>query len=388
VRFTNAVCPSPLCAPSRASLACGREYDPAIVKDNAVDYPLDRTTFYKLLRESGYHVTGCGKFDLHKATFDWGGDGRRLLHELGFSAGIDNGGKHDAVASTPEVEPYSQFLKERGLLEIHRKDIKGRHEYSSTNPTPLPDDAYCDNWVGNNGLKLMGNFQKGKPWFLQVNFTGPHEPMDITESMLEKMQDAGEYPLPRGNSQLSKDQHKAIRRNYSAMVENIDSLVGLFINKIRERGELENTLIVYSSDHGEMLGDRGLWGKKVAYQPSAGVPLIIKGPGIREGYVHEGPAAVLDLAATFLDYAGLAIPGDMDSLSMKDLLSGKSEIHRDHVFSALVPWCMVYDGRFKLVRDNDEDRLYDLIKDPHENEDILDHNPDHAKRLAKLLVQQ
>ena len=98
VRFTNAVCPSPLCAPSRACLAAGKEYDRCRVADNGVNYPLDQQTFYGLLRDTpgaggadpGYHVAGCGKFDLAKAMHDWGVDGKRLLPEWGFSDGVDN----------------------------------------------------------------------------------------------------------------------------------------------------------------------------------------------------------------------------------------------------------------------------------------------------------
>ena len=97
--FRQAIVPSPLCAPSRACLASGREYERCGVPSNAVDYPLTLTTLYSLLRDRGYYVAGCGKFDLHKATEEWGLDGKRLLKRWGFSDGIDNAGKMDAVGS-------------------------------------------------------------------------------------------------------------------------------------------------------------------------------------------------------------------------------------------------------------------------------------------------
>ena len=125
VRFTNAVCPSPLCAPSRACLASGKEYDRCRVASNQVDYPLDQATFYTRLRESGYHVAGCGKFDLHKATLNWGLDGKRVLDEWGFSDGIDNEGKWDGIRSGAQEPkgPYLAYLHREGLAEAHVQDF-------------------------------------------------------------------------------------------------------------------------------------------------------------------------------------------------------------------------------------------------------------------------
>ena len=133
-RFTRVLVASPLCAPSRGCLACGKEYDRGRVPNNGVDYPLDQTTYYQRLRDSGYHVIGCGKFDLHKKTKDWGLDGKRLLKELGYSDGIDNAGKHDATSSgavTPK-DPYMALLHRRGLAAAHVEDFHKRKDYSAT----------------------------------------------------------------------------------------------------------------------------------------------------------------------------------------------------------------------------------------------------------------
>ncbi len=125
---------SPLCAPSRACLAAGKEYDRCRVPGNNADYPLDQTTFYTLLRESGYHVSGCGKFDLHKKSPVWGLDGNGLLREWGFSDGIDNEGKGDAVMSGAVAPkgPYMAYLHARGLAAAHVADFKRRKDYSVT----------------------------------------------------------------------------------------------------------------------------------------------------------------------------------------------------------------------------------------------------------------
>ena len=388
VKFTNAICPSPLCAPCRAAIASGKEYDRCRVPSNQVDYPLDQTTVYQLLRDSGYHVLGCGKFDLHKATRDWGLDGKRLLREWGFADGIDNEGKWDGVGSGQDAPrgPYLQFLEERGLRQMHLDDFAKRQGHKDAAfPTALPDDAYCDNWLAQNGLDLLRAVPAGEPWFIQINFTGPHDPWDITESMTELYRGVS-FPEPNGNDQFDLERHHAVRRNYSAMVENIDRWVGVFMKELEARGELDNTLIAFSSDHGEMLGDHNGWGKGTPYQPSVGVPLVISGPGVKEGLVCELPTTILDLTATFLECAGLSVPDDMDSLSLRALLAGETRAHRDCVVSGLAQWRLAFDGRYKLIQGfEDEEVLYDFEEDPLEKQNVIGTAQGEAERLAEHL---
>jgi arylsulfatase A-like enzyme len=196
--------------------------------------------------------------------------------------------------------------------------------------------------------------------------------------------DTPDMPIPYGNLSLPVEEYQGVRRNYSAMVENIDRWVGVYLDKLEERGELENTLIVFSSDHGEMLGDRDEWGKGKPWHPSASVPLIISGPGVQQGAQNDLPMTHLDFTATFLDYAGLETPSKMDSRSFKDLLEGKTDTHRDIVISGLNNWRLAYDGRFKLIRYNNGDTfLFDLENDPHETTNLTD-DPAHTERIRNL----
>ena len=406
VRFTNAICPSPLCAPSRACLASGKEYDRCGVPNNQFDYPLEQQTFYQLLQRSGYHVAGCGKFDLHKASHNWGVQGKHLLPEWGFNDGIDNAGKWDAINSFRKaghaVDPYMYYLQENGLVEIHIADFaRRRKNKAATFPTPLPENAYCDNWLAENGLKLMQRFPKDKPWFLQVNFTGPHSPWDITRRMDKICRDRV-FPQPNRCKQFSPQQHNAIRQNYAAMIENIDRWLGVYIHELEKRNELENTLIVFSSDHGEMLGDHNLWGKVVPYHASVSVPLIIAGPGVHQGLVSAALVTTLDLAATFLDFAGVDIPDEMDSQSLRPVLSQQKTDHREIVYSGLDEWRMVFDGRYKFIRGFSGKKvhgkkfiqyrtnevpplLFDLVDDPFENENLAGSQPEKAKELGERM---
>lgn len=366
VWFRRTLVPSPLCAPSRACLASGKEYERCGVPSNRVNYPLAETTVYSLLREHGYYVAGCGKFDLHKATLDWGMEGKRLLRQWGFSDGIDNAGKIDGVlslAKTPH-DPYMAYLHRHGLAAEYVADMKKRMEeglggcpksYSAPFPSPLPQDSYCDDWIADNGLELMKQFPKGKPWYLAVNFASPHNPEDITLQM-EKLARGRIFPQPNGGNTCSAESNVLIRENYTAMVENIDRWVGIYLNKLRERGELENTLVVFCSDHGEMLGDHNLWGKTVPYQPSVSVPLIIAGPAVRKLGSSDVLVNTIDLTATFLDYAGVPRPSNMDSLSLRPVLEGKTTSHRESVSSGLGPWRLVFDGRYKVIRGYDPEQ--------------------------------
>jgi arylsulfatase A-like enzyme len=395
-RFTQALCPSPLCAPSRAGLAAGKDYPRCGVVNNEQDYPLDQPTFYGRLREGGYHVLGVGKFDLHKRSKDHNLQGTAYLSEWGFSDGVDNMGKWDAVNSW-DGEPhdaYMAYLHRHGLAEVHVTDMEARRgkSYAGTDPTPLPEHAYCDNWIADNGLRLLDEAPDDRPWFLQVNFTGPHDPMDVTTRMREAWEGV-DFPPPHDSSQFDEATHSHIRQNYSAMVENIDRHLGRYLDAIEARGERDNTLIIYSSDHGEMLGDHDLWAKATYYQPSAGVPLIIAGPGVLVGRTFDGPVTLHDLAATSLDYAGLPGLEDMESRSLRPILSGDADEHRPYVISGLVTprraWHLIFDGRYKLVIIADEPPiLFDLAEDPWEDHNIAREAPATVARLQAALERE
>ena len=404
VAFRDAIVASPLCAPSRACLASGKEYGRCGVRDNSENYPVGQTTFYGLLRDAGYHVTGCGKLDLHKASYTWGLDGKHLLPEWGFSDGVDNAGKMDAILSGGKEpkDPYMAFLEHERLREIHVADFNKRkgHAYEYTAPTPLPDRAYCDNWVAENGLKLLRGSPSGKPWFLAVNFTGPHPPVDITRSMDHECRGRN-YPQPNRNTEFDAATHVAIRQNYTAMVENIDRWLGVYTDELRKRGELENTLIVYSSDHGEMLGDHNRWGKTLPYHASASVPLVFAGPGVSTRGTSQALVNHIDLGATFLETAGVRVPKEMDSRSLWPVLNGKASHHREYVCSGLWNWRLAYDGRYKLITGFDPnakgheqsapgarppDILFDLETDPLENTNIAAQHGDIVERLRAYVI--
>jgi arylsulfatase A-like enzyme len=359
VSFDDAVCPSPLCAPARVCLATARNYGRAPTRDrplrsNADFLPPDVPNVYQRLRAAGYAVGSCGKSDLRKPCLTWGADGRHVVDgvsqwaKLGFTHGADSAGKHDAVKALRDgiAEPYGDFLRRHGLADMHAADYAARPypNYANVAPTPLPEFAYADNFVGANALALLGSMARAAPWFLQVNFSGPHEPMDVTAAMHERVA-SRDIPIPSGpipsgpipsgpipsgpipgrpipdgaipdvDPALDRATHLEIRRNYAAMIENIDGWVGQFMRALDSLGALESTVVIYASDHGEMLGEQNEWAKWVPYQPSIAVPLIVWGRGIGH-HADRDPASLVDLAPTLIDLAGAEPLARVDGRSL------------------------------------------------------------------------
>jgi arylsulfatase len=403
-RFTRAVVASPVCAPSRACLASGREYDHCGVPSNAYDYPLEQTTYYRRLRDLGYAVLGCGKLDLHKATEDWGVDGRRMVREWGFTDAVDNAGKYDAIRSTSRegkpMDPFMEHLRQRGLLTAHLDDFRdrtGKRGFTNTLPCPLPDEDYGDVWSTTKGIELLRAVPQGQPWHLVFNFPGPHNPMDITQRMHASVQ-GRHYPQPIRSREYSAATHNAIRQNYTAMCETIDQQMGRVLAEVEKRGELANTIVVFCSDHGEMLGDHERWTKSVPHQASIGVPLVVAGPGVQP-QVSDALVSHIDIAATFLDYARAEELPRMDALSLRPVLEGKQREHRQVVLSGLNKWRAAWDGRYKLVRNfayrevevenagpDTAEVLFDLQQDPYETRNIAAANPAIVERLRNAMA--
>ncbi len=406
----RAYCAAPVCGPSRACLAFGREYDDCGVPSNRVSLPLDRETFYGRLRDAGYHSLACGKLDLAAGALyaiiekpvdpdqpvGLGLDGRRFTEQWGFTDAINNAGKGAGalIYLTDPVGPKDSYYAYLEGLDpaqgrvcaedmVERRSPETVQQWGKTHLSPLGEAAYLDNWIGDNGMSLLDGVPGGEPWFLIVNFAGPHPPMDITPRM-ERLYRGPDrvidgFPQPRGyDGPWDADHHIRIRQNYAAMIENIDRWIGRFVERLEERGELDNTIIVYSSDHGEMLGDRSRWGKQLPFDASSRVPLVIAGPGVAPGRSTDAMVSLIDLTATFLDVGEAATPEDMDGISLRPLLAGETDGHRGYMLSGLYDWRMVYDGRYKLITGFEgKELLYDLENDPWEEVDL---GPDHPRR--------
>ena len=409
VDFTQAIVASPVCGPSRSCLASGMEYENCGVEVNRQPYNPEITPFYRHLRDSGYHTMACGKIDLHKGSAGRTLDGRADMEPWGFSDMVITAGKGGGYfgGQVGPKEPYYAYLASLNppLDRICAEDIAKRsepreeHWWGMTEPCPLDDEHYLDNFTARTGLDLLERAPEGSPWFLTVNFNGPHPPMDITRRMERQYRGPDrvidDFPQPHEYSGgFPSEQHVRIRQNYSAMIENIDGWLGAYQDRLTERGELDNTIVVYSSDHGEMLGDHGRWGKSIPYQASAGVPLTVAGPGIARGARSDALVSLMDLAATFIDYADMQVPTEMESRSLRPLLDQGGGEHRGYARSALKV-AQAHAGRFRMIQDRryklvdgffEEETLYDREADPRETENIAARKPGEVARLEKLFA--
>lgn len=436
--FGRAWTPSPLCAPARACIAFGVEYDDSPVQNNRQSAPLGVPTLYSVLRDAGYQVASCGKSDLLKGNFSWGADGRHIdnkidqMLQLGIEFGRDSAGKHATLKAAQRggSDPYTNFLKGRGLLETYCEDFSQRKLYShadvplahwlngtwstppdsytNAKPSPLPEDAYHDNFIGRLALDVIDQFDKTLPWFLVVNFPGPHEPLDVTEAMAARWQSL-QLPEPVDCHFADKEKLKLMRRHYAAMLENIDGWVGRFVERLESDGTIDNTLIVFASDHGDMLGDRNLWQKEVPFEPSLHVPMILSGADIAtDGQIVEAPASLMDLPRTLLDFAGVQIPDGFAGHSLKSYLEGVGVYPRTISYSGLGSWRAYSNGRYKLIVGLDTDvaqkdiqfgkfepakqkmcLLFDLLNDPKEKENLFQSLPmETTENLISTLIMK
>jgi arylsulfatase A-like enzyme len=393
-RYTQCRTNSPLCAPARACLAQGLRYERCGVPSNGHDTPGHADTVFKRLRGSGYRTAITGKADLQKHGGFKGLDGwTRGMGRLGFTDSTNQCGKWDAINSGSErpADPYMASLHSAGLAELHVADYakrnKQRQQQNSlaTWPSPLPREHCTDDFCGAAALRYLQTWPQPDdraepaPWMLWVNFPGPHEPFD-PPAQLQQRYDGIDFPPPVAVPDNADPQdHQQLRRNYAAMCEGIDEWVGKLLAAVEARGETDRTLVVFASDHGELLGDHGRWYKNTWHEGSVHVPLILAGSGVAAGQTRDQPVELIDIAATMLDAAGQPTP---DAWDARSLLTAEP---RQVQHAALGSWRMVSDGRHKLVIDGEDTLLFDLDADPAETQNLADTHPDQVTRLRQHL---
>ncbi len=398
--FEHAFSPSPLCAPARACFASGMQYPRCGVASNQENYPEGLPTVYQQLRAGGYSVMGCGKFDLHKASYTWGPDGKNGLDGWGFSDGIDNEGKIDGILAYRRgvPGPYLTFLEGKGFAWKHVEDYEARGTYG-TDPTEIPDELYGDNWVADNAALLLDGASADQPWFLQVNFTGPHFPFDVTHSMYEWYKDTP-FPAPylssderSGVGEKDGIDHLAIRRNYAAMMQNIDRRIAEIMNHPSIMESERPTIVIFSSDHGELLGDHGYYGKCKPFNGSLHIPMIIQGPGIGSDKRICAPVSLLDLSATILELASIEVPATMESRSLVPCLTGDASVDGTVTASLSLKaepdhcWKAIMDSNFKYIRWEDGREALFALDDYAEASDLLVSQREIADELRKKLQE-
>jgi choline-sulfatase len=184
----------------------------------------------------------------------------------------------------------------------------------------------------------------------------------------------------------SADEIAITRRQYCAAISAIDDQVGQILDALQARGMAENTYIFYTSDHGEMLGDHGLYAKSVSYESALRIPLLVAGPGIEGARVSDALVELIDVNPSACALAGLPPQECIDARSFAGVLRGASEAHRSETISTIRQFRCLRTERHKYVENyNDLGELYDLQEDPHELQNLVREKPALARELGARL---
>ena len=403
--FTNA----PVCTPARISLATGLHPSRLGVADNASYLPLTTETYYQRLRNSGYQVGVVGKLDFCKPSRYNGVNGNRpVLYSYGFTKPVECEGKvhaHSGISSVDQpIGPYTNYLHEKGLLETfveskknHKvlKDRSGFH--AATDDFAMEALDTEDGYIMQESIKWIDEITDEYPWHLFVSIVGPHYPYDPPTAYADRFRnrqmsepiksDLSGKPdwVKKKHVGLKEEEIQVARRQYAASIEMIDDQIGEIIKALEEKGQYDNTYIIFSTDHGDMMGDHGLFLKRFAYEGAMRIPLLICGPDIGPGQETDTLVELMDVNETICELAGLP-NGNNDSKSLCDVLFGKSEIHRDNVVSEITQFRAIRTHDYKLIDNyNAETELYDVKNDPQEINNIADENPLLVKELKQEL---
>lgn len=406
VRFDRAYTTCPICAPARVSLANGMDPIRNGPLDNSVRLNLRDRTYYQELRDAGYRVGCSGKLDLAKQDIEMGNGDRPWTYSWGFTDPVEMEGKMSAGAPERPRGPFTRFLDAQGLYERFHEDYVARKSSGwikdALHDSPLPATATSDAYVGQRAVDWLKSVPDGNPWHLFVSFVGPHDPFDPPTEYADRYRNAA-MPAPEpiayeGASSWVRNRSKGLspaevqvsRRQYAALIHLIDDWVGALLLTLGEIGAADNTVILFTSDHGEMLGDMGLYTKQVPYEPSVRIPLLACGPGIAHGAVADSLVELHDINPTICEICGVSPSPGMDARSFASVLREPGSSHRETYISAFSTHHTIGDGRYKYIRFPDEgiSELYDLSQDPHETSNIVASSQEVADRLEKLLGQR
>lgn len=383
VRFEQAYCNSPLCVPSRLSFLSGL-YPSRIGAWDLLAYPpLERTSIPGYLSAHGYHTAAIGKMHFLGENQRWGFDER----------------------------PYGDFLG--GSHQPDPIHVAPRLPLLPTGPAEIPEAAMQESIVNRLALDFLQTYDRAEPFCLWVSYNRPHFPLAPPRRYWERyypdnadMPDLGpDFPARlhpwmqhhrafHGVEGWTAEETRRARAAYYACVSFIDDKVAEIMRALEARGDLENTIVVYFSDHGEMNGEHGLWGKTCFYEPSVRVPWIIRYPrALPRGASVTQPVELVDLYPTLAALAGLPIPHGLDGRSLLPLMTGAAgaDEGKGYVISEMYghsvpgPMRMIRQGDWKYILYLDaQPGLFNLREDPHEFHDRID-DPGTAQRVARDL---
>jgi len=397
-RFCSAYTSVPSCTPARAGILTGLSpWHHGQIGYGRVARRYDNE-LPRLIRAAGYDTLGIGKMHFYPQR-NTHGYHRTILDESG------------RVGSPGFVSDYRQWFRSEApdldpdATGIGWNDHRGR-------PYVLPERLHPTAWTGQQAIDYLESYQKSAPFLLKVSFARPHSPYDAPPRWWKHYDDVdlperaigdwAERHAQRGQphrddlwqGDLGPEKPRQARQGYYGNTSFIDEQIGRILDALESRGWLENTLILYAADHGDMLGDHHLWRKTYGYEPSARVPMLLRWPkgllSAARGQVRTEPVELRDILPTFLDAAGIEHdPAEFDGRSMLSLVRGQTDGWREYIdleharcYGGSTNWTGLTDGKTKYIYHADDGRqqLFDLVADPQETRDLAS-DPAHQTEL-------
>lgn len=400
--FNRAYCNSPVCTPSRMSFITGKYVHQ--IDNWFIGVPLDRkeSTWASRLNDAGIESTMLGKMDFC-GEYQSGGFSNYKI--------IEKRGAYDIYPRTsPLLSRLSGYVREdkrRHILNSGiRKDIVTDGRDGHNDKLGFYDhDRIVTQWALEY-LEEKAKRTDDSPWALYVGLLYPHwpylvpekyfnmyypdnieMPIDFVVPVNDKLHpEIKEFQKAQDLTNLTEDDYRRTIASYYGMITAMDEMIGKIINKLEQKGMLENTYIIYTSDHGDSMGEHGLFYKQCSYEGSVGVPLLVSGPDIPANTVIDTPVSLIDMYPTIMDFANLETEKDRYGESWKKIIDGKSDRHyilsEYHGNFFKRDWYMLTDEKFKYTYYiNSRPALYNILEDPHEMND-LSSDPKYEKVLV------
>ncbi len=377
VTFDSAYCNSPICVPSRASLATGDYPHRTRFWDNAHPYDGSIRTWHHALRGAGHEVTSIGK--LHYRSSD------------------------DDSGFTDNIHPIYVPDGQGDIIGLLRKDGTPRKAASAmADKAGSGTSGYIDfdKRVADAAVAWLRDAPQSpeKPWVLYVSFVIPHFPLIAPKAFFDMYQNAP-IPMPDQYDPADRPSHPGIDayrtcfnyddyfdanslrsalQAYYGMCSYLDHNVGRVLDALSASGVQDDTLVIYTSDHGENMGNRGLWGKSVFYEDSAAIPMIMAGPGMDKGTRCAAPVSLVDIYPTIVSSAGAEMDARENDLPGTDLRSMAQSPPKDravfseyHAAGSNTGGFMLRLGDWKLVYyAGHPPQIFNLTEDPRETTDL------------------
>jgi len=378
-RFTAAYTNCPICVPARASFATGRYVHEVRCWDNAIAYEGRPASWGHRLMAQGHHVASIGK--LHYQASD---PARNGFSEEILPLHIVNG-YGDLLGLIRDELP-----RRAGSARLGPEAGRGESDYTRYDRTIAEETV---KWLTQSAPR-----HRAKPWALYVGFVSPHFPL-IAPPRFYDLYPEDKVPWPELYAPDERPRHpfiEAMRKclcfdeafdppmvrraiaAYFGLVSFLDDNVGKILAALEDTGLAANTRIVYSSDHGDNLGTRGLWGKSTMYEESAGIPMIMAGPDVPAGKVCDTPVMLADGFPTFIQSLGAKpdpLDRDLPGVSLLDIANGsvprRTILSEYHAAGAITASYMIRNGKYKYIHYvGMQPMLFDLEADPHERRDL------------------